>query len=543
MPGKLKPLCIGLFILCTWSLRAMAQGTESSSSSFVSIPRPPMGWSSWNSFSNTVNSQIVMNQARAMASNGMQKAGYQYINIDEGWWLGQRDDAGNIMVNETAWPAIAPNDKPGDMSNIVRFIHSLGLKAGIYTDAGRDGCSLYPDLGPVYTGVGSEDHYEQDFLQFAKWGFDYVKVDWCGGDKEKLDPDVQYREIARAIEHAEESTGRPIYFSICNWGNQSPWTWAAHIGDSAGDIWRTSGDIVEPIVAGEKHADRKAGFEKMLANFDAGIHPQAQQTGAYNDPDMMVLGMPGFSDEQNRAHMSLWAISGAPLLIGADLTKLAPSTLAILKDAEVLAIDQDGLGLQATKVGQPEQGLEVWSKPLEKSGTRAVLLLNRTKAPSDVQFRAGDLGFADGAKMKVRELWSKRDLGEFDRSVTTHVDAGDAVILLVAGRELPSFSYLPEDAKSVDHARSGRDYLFTKLQAHSEWAFVRILYRNTDAGPRYASLRVNGKGAIRLAFPPTGVQKGAIMVQAPFDRSGAMNAMTLSLDGDPTLSIVAINVR
>ena len=168
-----------------------------------------MGWSSWNSFSNTVDAQIIMDQAKAMVSKGIAKAGYQYVNIDEGWWLGERDAEGNILVDPKAWPALAPGERAGDMSNIVRFIHGLGLKAGIYTDAGKDGCSLYPDLGPVYQHVGSEGHYEQDFLQFAKWGFDYVKVDWCGGDKEKLDPAVQYAEIARAIAKAEAVNWTP----------------------------------------------------------------------------------------------------------------------------------------------------------------------------------------------------------------------------------------------------------------------------------------------------------------------------------------------
>src|SRR5579862_965738 len=128
------------------------------------IPLPPLAWSSWNSFSNTIDSDITMQQARAMVSSGLQKAGYQYINIDEGWWLGERDAEGNIVVDPKRWPAIAPGDKPGDMANIARYIHSLGLKAGIYTDAGKDGCSMYPDIGPAYSHVGSEGHYEQDFL-------------------------------------------------------------------------------------------------------------------------------------------------------------------------------------------------------------------------------------------------------------------------------------------------------------------------------------------------------------------------------------------
>jgi len=193
----------------------------------IAVPPPPMGWSSWNSFSNTIDSQITLEQANAMVKTGLQKAGYRYINIDEGWWLGQRDAEGNIVVDPKAWPALAPGEKAGDMANIVRAIHALGLQAGIYTDAGRDGCGTFsPDLGPGYPGEGSEGHYDQDFLQFAKWGFDYVKVDWCGGNNEKLDPAIQYAEIARAIANAESITGHRLYYSICNWGVNSPWTWA-----------------------------------------------------------------------------------------------------------------------------------------------------------------------------------------------------------------------------------------------------------------------------------------------------------------------------
>jgi len=309
----------------------------------IPLTLPPMGWSSWNGFSNTVDSQVIMAQAKAMISTGMAKAGYQYINIDEGWWLGERDADGNIVVDEKAWPALAPGERAGDMANIVRYIHGLGLKAGIYTDAGNDGCSMYPDLGPVYQHTGSEGHYEQDFLQFAKWGFDYVKVDWCGGDKEKLDPAVQYADIARAIFMAETDTGHPLLFSICEWGKNSPWTWAPNVGGAVADIWRTSGDIVAPIVAHHKFSGRLASFPGVLSNFDEGVHPEAQHTGYYNDPDMMVVGMPGLTDAQNRVHMSLWAISGAPLLVGADLTKLSDATLATLANPEVLAVDQDCL--------------------------------------------------------------------------------------------------------------------------------------------------------------------------------------------------------
>jgi len=314
-----------LLVLAVMNLAIPGAMRAASAQRQIAVPPPPMGWSSWNSFSNSVDARIVMDQAKAMVASGMAKAGYQYINIDEGWWLGQRDTEGNFVVDAGAWPALAPGERAGDMANIVRYIHALGLKAGIYTDAGMDGCSLFPDLGPVYQHVGSKGHYEQDFLQFARWGFDYVKVDWCGGNKEKLDPAVQYAEIARAIGKAEAATGRRLYFSICDWGNNSPWTWAPNIGGAPADIWRTSGDIVAPIVPHEKHSGRLASFSGVLSNFDQGIHPEAQHTGFYNDPDMMVVGMPGLTEAQNRVHMSLWAISAAPLLAGSGARRFTSS--------------------------------------------------------------------------------------------------------------------------------------------------------------------------------------------------------------------------
>ena len=213
----------------------------------IAIPLPPMGWSSWNSFSNTVDSEIVTEQARAMVSSGMKNAGYEYINIDEGWWQGQRDEQGNIVVAPNAWPALAPDERAGDMSNIVRYIHSLGLKAGIYTDAGANGCGTYsPDLGPGYPYTGSEGRYEQDFTQFARWGFDYIKIDYCGAGEENLDPANQYLEIVRALARAEAIAGHPMFLSICA-GKSSPWMWAPNIGGLLTDIWRTGSDIVAPV--------------------------------------------------------------------------------------------------------------------------------------------------------------------------------------------------------------------------------------------------------------------------------------------------------
>ncbi len=498
----------------------------------TAIPLPPMGWSSWNAFSNTIDSQVTVNQAKAMLATGMHKAGYQYINIDEGWWLGKRDEQGNIVVDPEAWPALAPGERAGDMSNIAHYLHGLGLKAGIYTDAGRDGCGTFsPDIGPGYPGEGSEGHYEQDFLQFARWGFDYVKVDWCGGNKENLDPAVQYAEIARAIGRAESITGHRLYYSICNWGKQSPWTWAPGIGGVGADIWRVSGDIVAPIVANSKNAGRKATFKKVLSNYDQGIHPEAQHTGFYNDPDMMVIGMPGLSDQENRAHMSLWAISGAPLLVGADLTTLSDATLATLTNPRVLAIDQDALGLQAVKVREDAAGVEVWSKRLARPGERAVLVLNRGGAgdsivvsPITVSWK--DLGL-EGSSANVRDPWTGKDLGTFADRYTTSVPRGDAVLLIVRGSDNKLTRILPTLVDKASRANSdstSRETTFNFAGSACDQptvAQIEIAYTNRGVSPRMAELHVDGQVGTRISFPPAGATEGAIWIEAVLNKAGA----------------------
>src|SRR5256714_1280386 len=182
----------------------------------IAVPRAPMGWSSWNSFAARINAGVIRQQVDAFVAAGLPAAGYRYVNIDEGWWQGTRDGAGNIVVDTAEWP--------GGMSAIADYIHSKGLKAGIYTDAGRDGCGFYFPTGrPAAPGSGSEGHYDQDFLQFSRWGFDYVKVDWCGGQAEGLTPRTTFEAISNSINRATAQTGRPLVLSVTEWGIQNPW--------------------------------------------------------------------------------------------------------------------------------------------------------------------------------------------------------------------------------------------------------------------------------------------------------------------------------
>lgn len=417
--------------------------------------RPPMGWDSWNSFSNTIDSRIVVAQAHAMVNSGMHAAGYKYIVIDEGWWRGKRNANGNIRVNPQQWPALAPGEKAGNMANIARFLHHLGLKAGIYTDAGPFGCGYpYPDIGPHYPNTGSLGYYDQDMQWFAKKGFDYIKIDWCGGYSYNLDPAVQYAQLARAIERARIKTGHSIYFSICEWGRQSPWTWAAGVGGITADMWRTGGDITPPIVDVHAEDNRRVGPANVFKNFDAGLHPEGQHTGYYNDMDMMVVGMRGMTLADDRLHMSLWAISGAPLIVGSDLTKLNKAEVAVLINRQAVAIDQDPMGVQCINVGHYQAGLQAWAKPMPTAGVRAVVLLNRTKKRAAMTMRWRDIGLDARAGVDVRDVWAHRNLGVHKSTFTANVGPQNMRMFLVSGRSERAKIYRPY-RKPVSHIANG----------------------------------------------------------------------------------------
>ena len=485
-------------------------------SATVCFGAAPMGWNSWNSFANIVNSQIVQQQAKTLASNGMKEAGYEYVVIDEGWWLGERDGAGNIVVNAKQWPAIQPGQKDGDMANIAAYIHSLGLKAGIYTDAGKDGCSMYPDSGPKYLNTGSEGHFDQDFLQFSEWGFDYVKVDWCGGAKEKLSGAVQYAQIARAIQKAEKTTGRKLYFSICEWGSQNPWFWAPGVGEIESSIWRTGGDIIPPVVESLHDADhdkRVITSGNLLDSFDAGLHPEAQHTGYFNDLDMMVMGMRGMTDALDRTHMGLWVISSAPLMVGSDLTRLSPATLSLLTNEEAIAIHNDPYGLQPIKVDEPTPGIQTWAKPMAIAGRRAVAILNRTDASTQVKVNWEKLGLK-GTPKSSRDVWSRRDLVSVNATVTVH--AHDLALMVVDG----------EDEAPAESTANQTN--ITGIQAPRGPEFARLHYANTTGHVVVLRMKNTSGLSTAIALPPTvGSETGTVGLILP------KGTADLSFEGPP----------
>jgi len=334
---------------------------------------PPMGWNSWNHFGCNVSSTLIRGVADAMAANGMKDAGYQYVVIDDCWQVG-RDARGVIVADSVRFP--------GGIKPLADYVHSKGLKFGIYTDAGRRTCE---------GREGSYGHEEQDARTYAAWGVDYVKIDWCNA--EGIDAPTEYAKLRDALARS----GRPIVFSICEWGLNRPWEWAP----ATGNLWRTTEDI----------ADR---WDSMIANFDlSSQYWSVARPGAWNDPDMLEVGNGGLSRDESRAHMSLWAIAAAPLIAGNDVRAMDDSSRdariarEVLLNREVIAVNQDSLGVQGQMIGNSRAQLQVWVKPL-KDGSRAVVLLNRATVPARINTEWARVGLP-GKSTRVRDLWAHKD--------------------------------------------------------------------------------------------------------------------------------------
>jgi len=351
---------------------------------------PPMGWNSWNHFACKVTADDVRAAADAIASNGMKDAGYIYVNIDD-CWQGERDEQGRIR----------PNAKFPDMKGLVDYIHGKGLKAGIYSSPGPKTCARYE---------GSYQHEEQDARQYAEWGFDYLKYDWCSAERvyQRSDMMAVYKKMHDALLR----TGRPIVFSLCQYGYERVWRWGASVG---GNLWRTTEDIND-------HYDRMS-----VIGFDQNGLESFGGPGHWNDPDMLEVGNGGMNHDEYITHMSLWVLLAAPLLAGNDLSKMSQETLDILTNKEVIAVDQDAKGQQGRRLSQ-EGPLEVWAKPLADGGV-AVGLFNRGESVNPIMVNFKDLGIRK--QVQVRDLWQHKNLGFFDGGFTAQVAKHGAVLVKV----------------------------------------------------------------------------------------------------------------
>ena len=357
---------------------------------------PPMGWNSWNKFSCNIDEQLIHKMADAMVASGMKDAGYQYIVIDD-CWHGVRDADGFIQPD--------PERFPSGMKAVADYVHSKGLKFGIYSDAGRKTCGGRP---------GSQGYEYQDALQYARWGVDYLKYDWCNTGTRNA------QEAYTLMADALRATGRDIVFSLCEWGNQQPWLW----GKTVGNLWRTTGDIYDKWEG--KHTYSLGVMN--IVDINEPLWPYAGP-GHWNDPDMLEVGNGGMTDTEYRSHFSLWAIMAAPLIAGNDLSNMDEATKRILLNREVIAINQDPLGVQGRRVSK-DGDKEVWVKPLSGGG-RAVLLLNRGTQPVQIAVDWAQLDYPAGLQAEVRDLWQHKQLAPQRGHYTAEVPAHGVVVVKV----------------------------------------------------------------------------------------------------------------
>jgi alpha-galactosidase len=357
---------------------------------------PPMGWNSWNKFGCDVDENMIKEMADAMVSSGMRDAGYEFIVIDDCWQV-SRDSQGNIVEDSERFPS--------GMKALADYVHSKGLKFGIYSCAGTKTCQGRP---------GSNEYEEKDAMQYAGWEVDYLKYDWC--NTKGIDAKQAYTKMREALEAA----GRPIVFSICEWGTNKPWLWANGIGH----LWRTTEDIQDCWDCIRDWGGM--GFVHIL-DLQVGLEEYAGP-GHWNDPDMLEVGNEGLSTTECKAHFSLWCILAAPLMAGNDLRNMSVEIREILTNTEVIAIDQDSLGIQGRKV-RDDGDYEVWSKPLV-DGSRVVVLFNRGIADAEisVSWQEIELSIEEAA---VRDLWEKKDLGRFQQSFSARVPSHGVVMVKI----------------------------------------------------------------------------------------------------------------
>ncbi|HEX8631198.1 MAG TPA: ricin-type beta-trefoil lectin domain protein [Catenuloplanes sp.] len=353
---------------------------------------PQMGWNDWNTFGCNINETLVRQTADVMVSSGMAAAGYRYVNIDDCWSTRSRNASGDLVAD--------PQKFPSGIRALADYVHARGLLLGIYSSAGTTTCAGYP------ASLGFE---QRDANLWASWGIDYLKYDNCGDHQGRT---AQQRYTA--MRDALAATRRPILYSLCNWGQESVWTWGPQVGNS----WRTTGDIVASWTSVMSILDSQVG----LVNYS--------RPGAWNDPDMLEVGNSGLSETESRAHFSLWALLNAPLIAGNDLRSMSAATRAILTNTDVIAVNQDWGGRQGHKISD-NGNLEVWRKPMA-NGSVATVLLNRGGSTATVSTTAGALGLGAASSYSVRDLWTHTN-STSGATISASVPSHGAVMYVVSG--------------------------------------------------------------------------------------------------------------
>jgi alpha-galactosidase len=358
----------------------------------ASGPLPQMGFNNWNSTHcrDEFDEAMIRGVADKFISLGLKDAGYTYVNVDDCWANWQRDKDGALQAN--------PKRFPSGIKALAAYIHDRGLKFGLYSSAGTSTCEPLQENRGFPGGLG---HEKQDAATFASWDVDYLKYDNC--NNQKIDAHKRYLDMANAL----RATHRPIFFSMCEWGENKPWLWAGKPPVSA-QSWRTTGDITDTYASMLKIFKQNVVLDKYAS------------LGHWNDPDMLEVGNGGMTDVEYRSHFSLWAIMASPLLVGTDIRKIKPDALEILLNKEVIAVDQDPLGVQGKQVRDAD-GIHVIVKPM-KDGSRAVAVFNETDAAVDASVAASEIGLKAASKYKVRDLWQHTDASS-DGSIKVNLPA------------------------------------------------------------------------------------------------------------------------
>jgi len=399
--GGLRPRLLGLP-----AALAMIMAVPVSSQAALLAPTPYMGWNTYYGVGGNFNEAAIKSVATSLISSGLAQAGYRIVWLDFGWATGARDNSGNLIVDSTQWP--------DGMPGLTAWLHQQGLQAGIYTDAGAHGCSKQGvGSGPDPTN-GSPDHYQQDADTFAAWGFDAVKVDYCGAGQQGLFPtQTYYTKFANAL--SNNSSQRPMLLNVCNFWEprqidgtnpslaNSAWDnyqWAPQTSQS----WRTDTDI---------GFTRNIVFANVLRNLDRdAAHPEAAGAsssaipwGHWNDPDYLGPQL-GMTSTEAQSQLSMWAMLAAPLILGSDPRALSSTTISMLANPRVIAIDQDQLGAQGTLLSQSGSG-QVWNKPLA-DGARAVALFNRGTSARQISTTASAIGLPRASRYQLLNLWTNQ---------------------------------------------------------------------------------------------------------------------------------------
>lgn len=367
---------------------------------------PPMGWNSWNTFESAINEQLVIDTAEEMKTNGMLEAGYEYIVIDDCWALRERDEDGNLVPD--------PEKFPSGIKDLADKLHAMGFKFGIYGDAGKTTCAGYP---------GSQGHEYQDARTFAAWGVDYLKYDWCATGTR--DAQEAYTTMRDALYKA----GRPIVFSICEWGDSEPWTWAKDIGH----LWRISGDIYDCWDCEFKWS---RGFKTILDGYHEAEPSVVGRDGLgkysgpgyWNDADMLEVGNPGLTLAESRSHFTLWAMISSPLMAGNDMRIATPEIIDILTNKDIIALNQDPAGVAAWRLKIDPDRYEMWVKPLE-NGDWGVCLLNSSDETQEIEVEWDRIEQTFPDEYDIHDLWADKALGDTHTPLKATVGSHDVLMV------------------------------------------------------------------------------------------------------------------